>query len=101
MSRMRLLGAGLAVCLLSACGGAFEPYSTVALPLDSHQPAPAGQRIGICYNTLTASLAEVQKAAQQACPAETVAEPTDTDYHLQGCPLLIPGRATFVCTPKK
>ena len=100
MSRSRLAAATLGLGLLAGCG-AFEPFATTPLPLSPGQTAPAGQRVGICYNTLAATLAEVQAQAQQECPANTVAEPSDTDYHVQTCPLLVPGRATFVCTPRK
>ena len=51
--------------------------------------------------TLTTTLAEVQKEAQQECAAGTLAEPADTDWYLQNCPLLLPARATFVCAAKK
>jgi len=43
----------------------------------------------------------VQAAAQQECTANTLAMAVDTDWHLQYCPLLLPARATFICTPKK
>ena len=36
--------------------------------------------------------------AQQECSANTVAAPVDTDWYLLNCPLLLPARATFVCT---
>jgi hypothetical protein len=89
-----MLGFGL----LAGCG-ALEPYATVPPP--PPPGTPAGQRVAICYNTLNTTLAEIQASAQQECAAGTIAEPTDTDYHLQNCPLLIPGRTTFLCTPKK
>ena len=44
-------------------------------------------------------LAQVQAEAQQECSANTIAEPVDTDWYLQACPLLLPARATFVCAP--
>lgn len=65
---------------------------------------PPGPRVAICYNTLTTTLAEVQAQAQQECGAGTpnsVATPADTDWYLQNCPLLLPARATFVCTARK
>lgn len=100
MSRLQLLSAGLGLGLLAGCG-AFEPFPTTPLPLDSGQAAPAGQRVAICYNPMSSNDAEMQAAAQQECRADTVAELSATDYHVQTCPLLLPGRASFVCKPKK
>lgn len=100
MSGRTIAAAALGLAWLAGCG-AFEPFPTLPLPLAAGQAAPAGQRVGICYNDLTATDPEVQAAAQQECPSDTVAELSDTDYHVQNCPLLIPGRASFVCKPKK
>ena len=89
------LSAALAGC------GMLDPYPT---PPRAAQPGAApGPRVAICYNTLNTPLAEVQKEAQQECAAgtpNTVAEPADTDWYLQNCPLLLPARATFVCRKK-
>jgi hypothetical protein len=99
MSRnRRFAAAALGLGLLAGCG-ALEPYPTA--PLLAPAGGPPGQRVAICYNTLTASLAEIQAAGQHECPAGTAAEPADTDYHVQNCPLLLPGRATFRCAPKQ
>jgi len=87
------LAAALAGC------GALDPYP--APPRAAQPGAPPGPRVAICYNTLSTTLAEVQKEAQQECAAGTLAEPADTDWYLQNCPLLLPARATFVCRPKK
>jgi hypothetical protein len=43
----------------------------------------------------------VRGEAQKECGPDTVAEPVETDWYLQHCPLAVPGRAIFVCTPKK
>jgi hypothetical protein len=98
MNRRRLLLAALGFGWLAGCG-ALEPYPTA--PIAAAPGAPAGQRVAICYNTLSTTLAEAQTSAQQECPADTTAEPADTDYYIQNCPLLLPGRATFVCASKK
>jgi hypothetical protein len=87
---------------LAACG-ALDPYPA---PPRAAQPGappgtPAGPRVAICYNTLTTPLAQVAAEAQQECSANTLAEPVDTDWYLQACPLLLPARATFVCRAKK
>ena len=84
--------------MLAGCG-ALNPYP--AAPRVAQPGAPAGPRVAICYNTLATSLAEVQAQAQEECGANTVAEPVDTDWYLQACPLLLPGRATFVCRATK
>jgi hypothetical protein len=86
--------AGLAAC------SAFDPYPTYP------QPAAAGvkdtgTRVAICYDAVVSSRAAVQKAAQDECARDTRATRVDTDYKLDYCPLLLPGRATFVCTAKK
>jgi hypothetical protein len=100
MSAHRIAAATLGLGLLAGCG-AFEPFPTTPLPLDTGQPPPAGQRVAVCYNPMSANDAEMQAAAQQECPADTVAELAATDYHVQTCPLLVPGRASFVCKPRK
>jgi hypothetical protein len=83
---------------LAGCG-ALDPYP--AAPRAAQSWAPMGPRVAICYNTLATSLAAVQNQAQQECSADTVAQPADTDWYLQACPLLLPARATFVCASKK
>ena len=95
---LRGVFATLGLALLAGCG-TFEPYPTA--PIAAAPGAPAGQRVAICYNSVSTTLPEVQNSAQQECPADTVAEPADTDYYLQNCPLLLPGRATFVCRAKR
>jgi hypothetical protein len=95
----------LAGVLLGSCGE-LDPYPTTprvaqSLPPGSPQvKTPPASRVGICYNTLTTTLDEVRKQAQGECPANTVAEQTDTDWYLQYCPLLLPARATYACTKR-
>jgi hypothetical protein len=100
---MRIAAALLAfVATGSALGGCsgLQPY-----PTNPADPLPgetdAGPRVAICYNTLVSTLDQVQVAAQQECVPNTEAAPLRTDWRLQFCPLLLPARATFVCTPKK
>ena len=93
--------AALGLTLAAALAGcsALDPYPT---PPRAAQPgAPPGPRVAICYNTLTTTLADVAAQAQQECSPGTLAEPADTDWYLQSCPLLLPARATFVCRPQK
>jgi hypothetical protein len=85
----------LGAAALAGCD-ALDPYP--AAPRAAQPGAAPGPRVAICYNTLATSLAEVEAAAQQECSANTVAVPADTDWYLQACPLLLPARATFVCT---
>jgi hypothetical protein len=89
----------VAAASLAACS-ALDPFPTYP-----QQPVAgvkdAGPRVAICYDLLRSSRAEVQKAAQDECAPDTVAARVDTDWKLDDCPLLLPARATFVCTPKK
>lgn len=98
MSRL----AGAMLLLLSAAPLAacnlLDPFPTTARGAQPGQPA--GERVAVCYNTMKTTLAAVRHQAQQQCPAATVAEPVDTDWYLQTCPLLLPARASFVCTKK-
>jgi hypothetical protein len=88
-----LLAAALGGC------GTLDPYATVARAV--HPGQPAGPRVGICYNGLRSSAAAVQAEAQRECAANTLAQPVDTDWYMETCPLLLPSRATFVCSAKK
>lgn len=90
----------LALAALTSCSGALQPYPTV--PPDARPgETDAGPRVAICYDTFASSLDQVQAAAQQECAPNTQATPVRTDWYLQYCPLLLPARATFVCTPNK
>ena len=98
MRRERLLLlAGAA--LVAGCSSAIAPFATVpkAAPTGVADPGP---RVAICYNTLKTSAAQVQGAAQAECLNGGTAELVDTDYRVDFCPLMTPGRATFVCRPK-
>src|SRR5437660_7676505 len=97
--RSKALGLASAAAL-AACG-ALDPYPTAPRIVPGAAPVP---RVAICYNTLTTPIAAVQQQAQQECAAgnpRSVAEPADTDWYLQNCPLLLPARATFVCSARK
>lgn len=83
---------------LAACN-LLDPFPTLARSAQTGQPA--GERVGVCYNTMTTTLAEIRNQAQQQCAANTTAEPVDTDWYLQTCPLLLPARATFICIPRR
>lgn len=94
MRRRTALGL-IAAMTIAGCG-AVDPYATT--PRNAKPDQPAGARVGICYNTLATTLAEVKVQAQAQCAAGTSAQEVDTDWYLQYCPLLMPARATFVCT---
>jgi hypothetical protein len=89
-----LLGAGVAGC------SALTPFSTSPRGLALNEPNP-GTRVAVCYNTFKTPPEKLQQMAQAQCGEKTVAERIDTDYRLDDCPLLTPGRATFVCKPEK
>jgi hypothetical protein len=84
---------------LAGCS-AFAPYPTYPQQPGAGQK-DAGPRVAICYDLLVSSHDDVQKAAQDECAPNTLAKRVDTDWKLDYCPLLLPARATFVCTPKK
>jgi hypothetical protein len=91
-----LVFAAAAVIALTGCS-ALDPYPT--RPIDASPGEEPGPRVGICYDTLVSSLEQVQAAAQQECSPNTQATPVHTDWYLTFCPLLLPARATFVCSP--
>jgi hypothetical protein len=94
---MRALAVALAA--LTGCS-ALEPYPTYP-PEARPGETDSGPRVAICYDSLVSSLEQVQATAQQECAPNTQATPVRTDWYLQYCPLLLPARATFVCTPNK
>jgi hypothetical protein len=87
------------VIALTGCS-ALEPYPTYP-PEARPGEVDGGPRVAICYDTLVSTLDQVQAAAQQECAPNTQATSVRTDWYLQYCPLLLPARATFVCTPNK
>ena len=89
----------VAVIALTGCS-ALDPYPTYP-PQARPGEVDGGPRVAICYDTLVSTLDQVQAAAQQECAPNTQAAPVRTDWYLQYCPLLLPARATFVCTPNK
>jgi hypothetical protein len=98
MTRSPLAMLAAAVAMLAGCG-ALNPYPTV--PRAAQPGQPPGPRVAICYNGMAAAATAVQAEAQQECPAGTLAEPVDTDWYMQNCPVLLPERATFVCSSKQ
>ena len=91
-----------AIVLLASLAGcsALEPYATYPRAARPGEDTSL-TRVAICYDTFVSSLEQVQAAAQQECAADTVATYSSTDWYLQYCPLLLPARATYMCTPRK
>jgi len=96
---MKIAGAILLFAALAGCS-ALEPYATYPRAARPGEDA-ALTRVAICYDSIVSSLDQVQTAAQQECATDTVAAYSSTDWYLQYCPLLLPARATYMCTPKK
>ena len=90
------------IVLLASLAGcsALDPYATFPRAARPGEDASLA-RVAICYDTFVSSLDQVQAAAQDECAADTVAIYSSTDWYLQNCPLLLPARATYMCTPKK
>jgi hypothetical protein len=101
MTGWRTLGllALLPVVCVAGCSG-LTPFATGPIAAEPGV-ADAGPRVAICYNTLKTPPEKVQELGQAQCIGQAVAERIDTDYHLDDCPILTPGRATFVCKPVK
>jgi hypothetical protein len=98
MSKAGTMSAVAMAATLAGCS-ALDPYSTYPRQPEA-KTHDAGPRVAICYDALVSPAAAVQKAAQAECATDNVATRVDTDLLLQYCPLLLPARATFVCTPK-
>jgi hypothetical protein len=96
---MRRLAALLLAATLAGCSG-FTPFVTASPALAPGESSP-GKRVSICYNTLKTPPEKLQEMAQAECLGEGVAQPLDSDYRLDNCPLMTPGRATFLCKPAK
>lgn len=94
----------IAALLTTAVGiagcSAFAPFPA-APQLAAAGVTDRGPRVAVCYDFAISSAAEVQKAAQDQCAADTSAERVATDWKLDLCPVLLPAHATFVCRPAK
>ncbi len=95
--RPRRLPVLLFAAVLSGCS-AVNPFPTG--PLSDPKAKDPGPRVAICYNPLKTSEQKVQQLGQAQCVGDATAELVSTDYRLDDCPMLTPGRATFVCKPK-
>jgi hypothetical protein len=96
LRRRRLPLISALAMLLAGCGANFAPYET--LPRASLiDPAVSSTFVGVCYNALLTTPAEVRDAASNACGLEGAPRLVGQDHRLS-CPLLMPTRATFACT---
>ena len=98
--RAAAIGAFLALAVALAGCSALDPYPTYPQPAAAGSK-DAGDRVAICYDAVVSSGAAVRKEAQAQCAPTTRATRVETDWKLDYCPLLLPARATFVCTPEK
>lgn len=88
----------LAVALLGLAGcNLIAPYPTAPAAVAANDPGP---RVAICYNPVHSTLQQVRALAQQECGVGGAAEPVDTDWRMDDCAVLLPTRATFICTRK-
>ena len=99
-----VIGFGLSLGL-GALGGCavLDPYETVPVkpPLGSGDTRP---RVGLCFDKFRSSPEKLLAAAAETCGKGMSAVPEDTNYGLDAmdfCPVLLPGRATFICVPQK
>jgi hypothetical protein len=89
----------LALAALAGCSQ-LQPYATAPRAARAGE-VDVGPRVAVCRDPFASSLDDAQRVAQEECAANTIATYSSTDWYLQNCPLLLPARATFVCTPKK
>lgn len=89
-----------AAAILAGCNNVISPFVTTPRAAQPGVVDP-GPQVAICFNKLKTPDYEVQRLAQAECYNGGTAELVDTDYRVDNCPLLTPGRATFVCRPKK
>jgi hypothetical protein len=89
----------LAIAALAGCSQ-LQPYATYPRAARAGE-VDAGARVAVCRDPLVSSLDDAQRVAQEECAADTTAIYSSTDLYLQNCPLLLPARATYVCTPKQ
>ncbi|HVC52463.1 MAG TPA: hypothetical protein VND87_10615 [Stellaceae bacterium] len=100
MSRGWVLAVVLGIAGVASGCTALDPFETVPI-----KPPPGTtdtrSRVGICFDGLASKPPQIEAAAQQACGPGATPRRETTDYGLLNCPILLPGRATFVCVPRK
>lgn len=91
----------LVVALGCAAAGCSQLQPFVTMPAAKPEKAvETGSRIGICYDPLLSNEAKVLELATSECGPGATAQKVDTDYKIMACPVLLPARGTFLCTPK-
>jgi hypothetical protein len=87
----------LALLMLTAsCGSLVEPYQGV--PRVPSGSSDVGDRIGVCYNKMFSTPAQVHAVAVDACGPDMTPHLLEQDERL-ACPLMTPVRATYQCLP--
>lgn len=104
--------AGLTMLALAACSSA--PYAVapsdpaveavpatpaLAGPLGPFDYDPRPRAIAICYGNVLNEPAEVMALAKERCPYDGEVQRVDDDFFWNGCSLLQPQRASFICYP--
>jgi hypothetical protein len=90
----------LALLLAASAAGcsSLAPFPAPPLAADP-KVKETGLSVAICYNKFETPPDKLLEMAQADCFEGAVAEQVDTDYRLDVCPVLTPGRATFLCKP--
>ena len=105
MTRARAIVIGLAALGAASVAGCslLDPYETIPL-----KPPPGGHdnrpRVGVCYDAFAAKPEQLLAVAQESCGKNMTPVREGTDYGIetmQVCPVLLPGRATFICQPNR
>jgi hypothetical protein len=93
--RRRIAILGLAM-LAAGCGANVVPFETLPQPNTTVPAAADTVYVGVCYNSLFTTPADVRAVAVNACGLEGTPYLVGQDMRL-ACPLLTPVRATFAC----
>jgi hypothetical protein len=94
----RALALLLAASLLAGCASTFEPFDTAGRPAPK-EVSEEGERVGVCYNALFTKPERIREIAAETCGPGSTPNYLGQDMRL-GCPVLVPVRATFICTPE-
>jgi hypothetical protein len=105
VKRVVAVASGFAALSMTSLGGCtlLDPFETIPLrpPPEAHDTR---LRVGICYDAWRSKPEQLLAAAQDSCGKNMTPVREGTDYGLKAfdvCPILLPGRATFICQPNK